>query len=140
MKQLIIILSIIMPLTAFAGKVDNVKDELTILSIQEKMCLDSDQGSSTVGIKGCLGERYDALDLVLNREYKAIMKLVVGEEKTRLIQSEKDWLKFRVSNCTWQSSQMLGGTGEGVIYIGCMNKATDDRIKELVEFYYPQID
>jgi hypothetical protein len=78
MKVFTLIALMTLSLTAFANnKVDSINQELTDISIQESQCLDNDENSSTHGQLACLGTRYDALEGILNREYREIRK---GEE------------------------------------------------------------
>ncbi len=138
MKSILICLIMSISSVSFAGDLAATLSELKDLAQFEANCLDNEMNQSTYGMLMCMGNRYDAMDVILNREYKEIMKDIEGEEKSRLIQSQRDWLKFRVSNCYWEATSMLGGTGENVIYLGCMNQMTNERIEALVKFYYTQ--
>ena len=128
---------IMSPLFCLADHNRDVKEELTQLSIRHSQCQNNNTGSTTE-VTSCQSTYYNALDKVLNREYQLIMNGEYEVEiKNRFRQSQRDWLKFRESNCSWQGTQMLGGTGETIILGSCYNSMLKDRIYEIVDHFYP---
>ncbi|MBJ7533737.1 DUF1311 domain-containing protein [Rhodomicrobium vannielii ATCC 17100] len=97
-------------------------------------CLD--KAMSTAATMDCIGRDFERNDAELNRIYKTLLEKNSSEDdakeiRGRLIESQRAWLKFRDTNCSWRGSVMLGGTGEKVIVSGCVNQMTIDRVKEL---------
>lgn len=74
---------------------------------------------------------YKKADLELNKVYKQLMTMLDQNEKTFLIQAEKDWVKFRDSHCKFEASQYEGGSIQPLIYSSCLEELTKKRIVEI---------
>ena len=74
---------------------------------------------------------YKKADAELNKVYKKLMAILSQNEKTLLIQAEKDWVKFRDSHCEFEASQYEGGTIQPLIYSTCLEELTRKRIAEI---------
>ena len=101
-------------------------------------------------MKQCTFAAADSYDQLLNQTYKKMvndLKAAIPQEKkdgtmvgnqtyseetgARLVTSECAWISDRDANCNLDATEMLGGTGEGLIYGGCQAEATKNRILDL---------
>lgn len=108
-----------------------------------------DDATSTAEINECIQNEYDAADKELNQVYKTIVASLKKDIKTgdefekkdaketliRLITSQRTWIKYRLENCSLESIQMLGGSGEGTINGGCQVRMTKEKTQQLKEIF-----
>jgi uncharacterized protein YecT (DUF1311 family) len=92
------------------------------------------QGSQAEA-SGCAHREYLAADAELNRAYTRLAGILDAEEKALLKESELAWIKYRDSNCTFESSQYAGGTMRPMIESFCLTRVTKARTAELKEQY-----
>ena len=76
---------------------------------------------------------YYKADAELNKVYKVLMSKLDEKGKALLIKAENDWIKYRDSHCNFEASFYEGGSMQPMIYSGCLESVTMDRIKELKE-------
>ena len=74
---------------------------------------------------------YDKSDKILNSTYKNLMNLLDDKYKQKLISTQKQWIKFRDSNCQFEASQFEGGTIQPLIKYTCLQTITEQRIENL---------
>jgi uncharacterized protein YecT (DUF1311 family) len=79
------------------------------------------------------GKGYYKADAELNKVYKVLMSKLDEKGKSLLIKAENDWIKYRDSHCKFEASFYEGGSMQPMIYSGCLESVTMDRIKELKE-------
>ena len=84
---------------------------------------------------GCARREFQAADAELNKAYNRLAGILDAEEKALLKTSELAWLKYRDSNCTFESSQYAGGTMRPMIESFCLARVTRARTAELKEQY-----
>jgi len=118
--------------------------ELQEIELQKKKC-DQKAGSITLFLENCGAEKRDALDIILNREYKKVMDPLKADEdsnevKKRLLQSQRDWLKFRDSECRFVESELLGGSAKHLLFLECFNKFTRDRVLRLYDYQHTTLN
>lgn len=89
---------------------------------------------TTVEMKKCAQDRYDAADKKLNQVYQQMLGKLTGEEKNRLVNAEKAWIAFRDRTCEFEAAQALGGTLEGLLYMGCLERVTQERTTYLQNY------
>jgi uncharacterized protein YecT (DUF1311 family) len=80
---------------------------------------------------GCAHREYLAADAVLNKTYNRLAGILDADEKALLKESELAWIKYRDSNCTFESSQYAGGTMRPMIESFCLARVTKARTAEL---------
>ncbi len=125
-NYLVLVIISFMSIQSFAGKTLD-------------QCLE--KAESNLDSKICLANETRSLEATLAK----IMKNAVhdsgfeGKEalevSKRLAVSHKTWLAHRESTCTLAGIQMLGGSGEGGVYLSCMVDETQRRIKELKSIF-----
>ncbi|MBV8857789.1 MAG: DUF1311 domain-containing protein [Acidobacteria bacterium] len=84
---------------------------------------------------GCAHREYLAADAELNKVYNRLAGVLNADEKALLKESELAWIKYRDSNCTFESSQYAGGTMRPMIESFCLARVTQARAAELKEQY-----
>lgn len=84
---------------------------------------------------GCAHREFQAADAELNKAYNRLAGILEADEKALLKESELAWIKYRDSNCTFESSQYAGGTMRPMIESFCLARVTKARTAELKEQY-----
>lgn len=92
-----------------------------------------EERGSQAEASGCAHREYQAADAELNKAYSRLAGLLDAEEKARLKEAELAWIKYRDSNCTFESSQYAGGTMRPMIESFCLTRVTKARTAELKE-------
>lgn len=145
MFRILLCLSFLVSTVVLAESKSKLDKQLSkILAVTDK-CFE--RAVSTVEMKECAGEQLVSSDLLLNQVYKErvhALKSQVQDEKgldelsrsgeetlKRLVAAQKAWIVFRDADCSLQAANMLNGTGEGLIELGCLAKKTFDRVKEI---------
>lgn len=79
-----------------------------------------------------LYKAYDKADKELNKVYNQLKKKLGTKDQAALVVSQKDWLKFRDSNCKFKSyPEGEGGVIANKMYADCRTQLTISRTKEL---------
>ena len=55
-------------------------------------------------------------------------------QKLLLIKAQKDWLKYRHSDCKFAAEQYSGGSIQPLIHTSCLTEKTKARIEDLNAF------
>lgn len=84
---------------------------------------------------GCAHREYEAADAELNKTYNRLAGILNEDEKSLLKTSELAWIKYRDTNCVFESSQYAGGTMRPMIESFCLARVTKARTTELKEQY-----
>ncbi|MBI4750970.1 MAG: DUF1311 domain-containing protein [Acidobacteria bacterium] len=99
-------------------------------SKQKDPCQDAE---TQTDLNDCVFKEYKKADARLNRMYKRIMKKLEPAEKSRLLASQRAWLKYRDAI----ADELLerGGSAAPMRMYGAMKTATLERIKFLKWHY-----
>ena len=79
----------------------------------------------------CANKEYLAADAELNKVYKQLTEKLDDAQRARLKDAETAWLKYRDSNCEYESSFYLGGSIRPAIHSFCLARMTSERTDEL---------
>lgn len=90
-----------------------------------------EERGSQAEASACAYREYQAADAELNRIYNRLTIALDAEDKALLKQSELAWIKYRDSNCVFESSQYKGGTMRPMIESFCLTRVTRARAAEL---------
>lgn len=75
---------------------------------------------------------YEKADKELNKVYNQLKKKLGTKDQAALITSQKDWIKFRDSNCKFKSyPEGYGGVIADKMFADCRTQITLARTKEL---------
>ena len=89
---------------------------------------------TTAEMRDCTGKEYKQADAELNRVYKQLMSKLEDEgHKTALKNAQQAWIRYRDTNCEYESYLNRGGTIYSVIHTGCLTRMTKERTTELRE-------
>lgn len=99
----------------------------------------------------CSSKKLQSADELLNRVYKAqvaVLKKQIQEEKgegplgqfgeetlKRLVKAQRTWIAFRDAECDLAGTDMLFGSGEGLVITSCLAETTLARATKLGEFF-----
>ena len=113
--------------------------EFAVADARLKACIDRD--SSNAHIMACTSVVQLIVDARLNSVYQAWTEALRhpkpdevkddAEILKRLLDAERAWIDFRDKDCNLQSTSMLGGTGEPIVYGDCIYSMTKARVKAL---------
>jgi uncharacterized protein YecT (DUF1311 family) len=141
MKQTILVTMILFSGLAFA----DAKSDLAKVDADYQTCLNSPDGMSNSGMKGCTATAYDGADQILNKVYGNIvkgLKVVTGdkysdhqsvETLSRLVTAQRAWITFRNADSELAGVDMLGGTGESLEIVSSLYDMTRTRAQALAD-------
>lgn len=109
----------------------NNETDLMLREIEREVDICMEQDSSTYGMRLCLDKEASELDRLLNKTYKRVKSKLGKTEVKLLVKSQRDWLKYRTSNCEFAASSFLEGTAETITLMSCSNGMTAKKIVEL---------
>lgn len=93
------------------------------------------EDGSMIEMKKCAQDKYSKIDRQLNQTYQTLMaKLDDNQRKQRLISAQRSWIQFRDKSCSYEASEALGGSLEGLLLTNCLTRVTDQRTSELKEY------
>jgi uncharacterized protein YecT (DUF1311 family) len=91
-------------------------------------------GETTYEMKQCAAKQYRQADDELNKVYRQLMSKLDDEgHKTALKTAQQAWLKYRDTNCDFESYLNRGGSIYSVVVTSCMTSMTTARTKEMKE-------
>lgn len=100
---------------------------------KERQIQPCEERGSQAEASGCAHREFQAADAELNKAYNRLAGILDAGEKALLKTSELAWLKYRDSNCTFESSQYAGGTMRPMVESFCLTRVTRARTAELKE-------
>lgn len=90
---------------------------------------------STAEETDCFNTGLQTSDAQLNHLYQRIQTLVVGDELTRLKDSQRLWIQFRDANCSAEQELYTGGSAASMVRLSCLEAMTRHRTEELKVMY-----
>lgn len=115
--------------SAMAGETGRPQDCIGALS---GPCMESPQGSSTVGTNECLGAETQWWDAFLNERYNVLRKSIDGESALALRDAQRAWIAFRDAECGLHHTYWREGTIRSTVHAICMLEMTASRAIALV--------
>jgi uncharacterized protein YecT (DUF1311 family) len=79
----------------------------------------------------CADKDYQKADGELNRAYKAAIAGLDGDGQKLLREAQRDWIKFRDAECTFEAAPNQGGSIYPMVYSGCLTDLTKTRTKQI---------
>ena len=93
---------------------------------------DPDCGSGVQSdLNACANASYRAADADLNRAYQRLIGPLSGAERTRLVEAQRAWLRYRDLECDSATMDSEGGSIRPMLVLGCMEHLTRQRTEEL---------
>lgn len=97
--------------------------------------LDCAKAQTQVDMNTCADQDYQRADKKLNELYKKLQArdAAAGEaqQKTSLRDAQRAWIKFRDSECAYETIGFEGGSIEPLVHASCMAELTDQRNQTL---------
>jgi uncharacterized protein YecT (DUF1311 family) len=88
---------------------------------------------SQAELNQCAARARDKADAELNKVYRELMKGAGTTERTKLREAQLAWLKFRDTQCDYESVGNKGGSIYPMVVGFCLARVTNDRAKQLQE-------
>ncbi|MEA5496735.1 lysozyme inhibitor LprI family protein [Limnoraphis robusta] len=94
------------------------------------------EDGSTIEMKKCAQDKYAKIDKELNQVYQKLMTNLSNQSqrKQRLISAQRSWIQFRDKSCSYEASEALGGSAEGLLLTNCLTRVTAQRTSELKQY------
>lgn len=94
--------------------------------------IDCKNAMSQSAMNICADRDFRAADAKLNAAYAKLMAaLDDGGFKTKLKTAQRAWIRFRDSECTFDTADNEGGSIHPMVYSGCLTRLTKERTKAL---------
>lgn len=90
----------------------------------------------------CAGRSARESDRQLNLAYQKVLNTYKTEEiapkyrtlrRETLITAQLAWIKYRDTNCKWQTSKYDGGSIQPLVYASCIDRMSKERTQELLQ-------
>lgn len=107
------------------------------IGIAARACLNTEAGSSTVGVGYCYSSEWEQWDARLNAAYQRLLETQaevardnaafndqIPDAVELMRDMQRDWIAFRDHACSWEAVQWGGGTGAGPASAACMMTLT----------------
>jgi len=115
MKTVMLTAAVVLAIPAFAFARDKCANAKTQTAMNE-----------------CAYASFKKSDKKLNKLYKHIEARLKDDADTNklLVQAQRDWVKFRDSECDFQTAGAAGGSVRPMLVAMCMDNLTKSRIKD----------
>ena len=93
--------------------------------------LDCRDPRTQVEMNLCAVRDFDAADAEMNRVYTRLRAALDAEERPRLVEVQRAWLRFRDLQCAFESADFEGGSMRPFLHSSCMAGLTTERTRQL---------
>ncbi|WP_295808304.1 lysozyme inhibitor LprI family protein [uncultured Nitratireductor sp.] len=95
-----------------------------------------DNADTQAAMDECANAAFEKSDKKLNDLYKQIEGRLQGDADTKklLVQAQRDWVKFRDAECSFQTAQAAGGSVMPMLVAQCMDGLTQSRIDDFAGY------
>jgi uncharacterized protein YecT (DUF1311 family) len=116
MKSAILSVAVVLAMPAFAFAQDQ--------------CYDA--AKDQAALNECADAAFKESDKKLNELYKQIETRLNDDADTKnlLVQAQRDWIKFRDAECSFQTAGAAGGSMIPMLVAQCMDGLTQSRVKD----------
>jgi uncharacterized protein YecT (DUF1311 family) len=88
------------------------------------------EGRTQLDYNICAADEAAEADSLLNDRYQQVLRKV-GEDRVELLRAaQRAWIRFRDAECTFQASEMSGGSGERSLESLCVAHLSRERVEE----------
>jgi uncharacterized protein YecT (DUF1311 family) len=108
---------------------------------------DCDSPATTLESNACLETALKEAEARLNATYQSVIRALsqpdlpglvhYADAKQDLIKAQRAWVTYREKDCSAVYALAVGGSMRGQIYLDCMQRRTDQRIRELEKILEP---
>lgn len=105
--------------------------------------LDCEKAIATPDVNACARMDFNAIEKKLNDTYRQVLKslnkpdergMSYAKIRKDLVDAQKAWVVFRQKDCDAVFTFHAGGTIRTVMYLGCMQRHAENRIKDLAAY------
>lgn len=89
--------------------------------------------SSTLELEACAERRLLSSDTRINVRTATIFRKLRTRERSRFVDGEKAWLRYRKESCVVQISGTVGGSGQSLRQLACELARNRNHLSELNE-------
>jgi uncharacterized protein YecT (DUF1311 family) len=93
--------------------------------------IDCSNPEGSAAVNQCDQRSYETADQQLNAAYQQLKATLSREEQAQLTEAETAWIKFRDSNCEFESSHLAGQPLQPSARYSCLRETTKARTAEL---------
>jgi uncharacterized protein YecT (DUF1311 family) len=100
-------------------------------------------GTDVAAELACQGAETHRQDAMLNAAYQKLSARLSPYQRSLLVKSERAWIVFRDSECSFQGAQLIGGplgieaTAQTQFKSECLLRQTHQRVRVLLSDYKP---
>ncbi|WP_226621850.1 lysozyme inhibitor LprI family protein [Alloyangia pacifica] len=87
--------------------------------------------ATTVEMRACRGQEYEAADAELNAVYGQLKATASDEVMTQVRAAQRAWIPFRDAACLAEAAPYEGGTIQPLIHVSCLTRLTQRRSEDL---------
>jgi uncharacterized protein YecT (DUF1311 family) len=110
------------------------------LNAQDASSVDCTNPATQAAMNACAAQSAKASDQQLNIAYKKVQQNYRSSDSKKhsdlrlknLTNAQVAWMKYRDTNCEWESSKFSGGSAAPMIYSNCVDRLTQQRTQELL--------
>ena len=110
------------------------------LNAQDSPPLDCSNPTTQTDMTICAGRSAKASDRQLNIAYKQVQQHYRSNDSQTsrdrlndLTTAQLAWIKYRDTTCNWKASKFSGGSIAPMIYVGCLDRLTQQRTQDLLD-------
>jgi len=106
------------------------------IDIELQKCLDSKENYTTQGMTECIVKAADSWDKELNKNYKILLGFLTEEQKEKLKESQRQWIKYRDNELEFSRSFYTQMQGTMWIPVAAQTRLnlTKQRAEELSDY------
>ncbi|GGO97643.1 lysozyme inhibitor LprI family protein [Stakelama pacifica] len=116
---------------------------LAMMALAAQSAPACDDAKTQADMSRCSVQAYQAADATLNAQWKTTYAFMKARDASApaddarpgyapaLLESQRDWLKYRDSQCRVEGYVARGGSMEPMLVSGCKAELTRERIKQL---------
>ena len=90
-----------------------------------------DDAQTQFEMNQCARRESEAADAELNKVYNRLAAKLEDEQRAQLKAAELAWIKYRDTNCEFESAFYKGGTMRPMVHSYCLARMTNERTAEL---------
>lgn len=96
-------------------------------------CADAD---SQAAMNACFNASLERSDKQLNKLYKQLEARLSDDAQTKklLVQAQREWVKYRDAECSFQTAGAAGGSVVPALVAMCMDNLTQSRVADFEDY------
>lgn len=105
---------------------------LMLLPLMQSASAECGNAQTQLEMNQCAAAEYRNADKALNNAYQQALQQTSGEQKKLLQSAQKQWIRFRDSDCQFQTYQSREGSVNPMNTALCLRTKTEQRTQELL--------